>query len=351
MFYRYEIINNQGGDTLYLYLTMKYEFSSEFSLENDKDLGRRTKNFIIMNQIPFHGNKVYLVVDGVVVKVVDINNIEPTILLDNHYSMDNFMVNLELDDKSICEISLREYLTSILFSYYQDGLHDEVYKAIGVLFNTFAYYMMSKNKPIPTNNNFSNYKHLSYYQETNSNYSVIYSQFQDILSSIDCLYLSYQEQYILPFIHYSNDGKTINNKDYPYLSSVKSIWDLASPYYIEIKDISFEEITKIIGVIINKNTNIMINEKKHNKLIYIDNNIFTLEEFKKLFSLKSTNIYIIVYNNFLRIITKGYGNSYGLSVFGAEELAKNGIIYSQILKYYFPKVKLYRYVKEKVTNH
>ena len=165
MFYKYEIINNKEGDLLYLYLTMKYEFSSEFSLNNDRDLGRRTKNFIVMNQIPFRGNKVFLVVDGVVVKVLDIGDIPPTISLDNRYSIDSFMVNLELEDESICEISLREYLTSILFSYYQEGLHDEVYKAIGVLFNTYTYFMMSENKPISTHNSFSNYKHLSYYQE------------------------------------------------------------------------------------------------------------------------------------------------------------------------------------------
>ena len=350
MFYKYEIINSTEGDLLYLYLTMKYEFSSEFTLENEKDLGRRTKNFIVMNQIPFHGNKVYLVVDGIVTKAIDIGDIQPTILLDNQYSMDYFMVNLELDDNSICEISLREYLTSILFSYYQAGLHDEVYKAIGVLFNTYAYYMMSENKPISTNNIFANYKHLSYYQEKYSDYSVIYHQFQEILSSIDCLYLTYQNQYILPFIHYSNDGKTLSNSDYPYLSSVKSLWDLASPYYVEIHDITFDEIYKKTGLLLNKSSSIEIKEKKHTKMLIIDNNIFTLEEFKQLFSLKSSNIFLIVYNNYLRVITKGCGNSYGLSIFGSLELAKNGMIYSQIIKYYFPKVKLFRYIKERDKN-
>ena len=348
MFYRYEIVHDKEP-CLYLYLNMKYEFSSEFSFDNVEDLGRRTKNFIIMNQIPFHGNKVYLVVDGVIVKVLDIKDIQPTILLDNHYSMDSFMVHIQLEDESICEITLREYLTSILFSYYQDNIHDEVYKAIGILFNTYAYDQMKKNTPI-LSNGINHYKHLSYYQNIYTDYLVIYQKFQEILTSIDCLYLSYQEQYVLPFIHYSNGGKTLNHPDYPYLSSVKSLWDLASPYYVEIKDISFDEISKKIGTIINANSKITVYEKNHHKMIMIDKNIFSLEEFKNIFSLKSIDFYIIVYNTYLRIITKGYGNAYGLSLFGAEEMAKNGITYSQILKYYFPKVKLFRYVKEKTTN-
>ena len=42
MFYQYEIKNNN----LYLYLTMKYEFSKELAIMNDSDLGRRCRNFI-----------------------------------------------------------------------------------------------------------------------------------------------------------------------------------------------------------------------------------------------------------------------------------------------------------------
>ena len=72
MFYHYEIRNNGKEDILYLYLSLKYEFSREF-INNDEDLGRRTNNFIQSNNIPYKGNKVYLVIDGVVVKCVSIN--------------------------------------------------------------------------------------------------------------------------------------------------------------------------------------------------------------------------------------------------------------------------------------
>ena len=51
MFYNYEIRNNNSEEILYLYLNMKYEFSNEFSLEDDIDLARRSKNFIQNNNI------------------------------------------------------------------------------------------------------------------------------------------------------------------------------------------------------------------------------------------------------------------------------------------------------------
>ena len=50
MFYRYEV--NKNKDTLFLYLTMNYEFSKELGLNSsDNELKRRTKNFIKNNNI------------------------------------------------------------------------------------------------------------------------------------------------------------------------------------------------------------------------------------------------------------------------------------------------------------
>ena len=58
------------------------------------------------------------------------------------------------------------------------------------------------------------------------------------------------------------------------------------------------------------------------------------------------NINIIVNNSELKIISKGYGNGYGLSLYGANEMAENGCNFANILKYYFPKVKINKYIKE-----
>jgi stage II sporulation protein D len=57
---------------------------------------------------------------------------------------------------------------------------------------------------------------------------------------------------------------------------------------------------------------------------------------------------VIQYNqakNKIKVITKGMGNNLGLSLYGANDIAKNGSKYNNILKYYFPKVKLLKYIK------
>ena len=78
----------------------------------------------------------------------------------------------------------------------------------------------------------------------------------------------------------------------------------------------------------------------------VDGKVYSGEEFKNLLGLKSMNINIIMNNECIKIISKGFGNGYGLSIYGSNELALNGCNFSNILKYYFPNVKINKYIKE-----
>ena len=170
---------------------------------------------------------------------------------------------------------------------------------------------MNEKKKILSLDSFAIYKPISYYKLAwIDSYNDIVSKLEQAIKDTDCLFLTYHQYYILPFIHYSNHGYTLSHPKYPYLSSVRSLWDLASPYYLEIKDYP------------------------------------SGEEFQKKLQLKSLEMSLIVNRDFLRVITRGWGKFYGLSIFGANELAKNGCDYANILKYYFPTVKLNKYIKE-----
>lgn len=342
MYYNYEIRSNGYEEILYLYLTMKYEFSKE--LTNSEDLGRRTKNFIQNNNIPFRGSKVYLVIDGIVVKVLDLA--KDNINTSKVYFCDTYHLNIVLEDKSICEIKLREYLQSILLENYSNNLEIEVLKAITILFTTYALKMMKEENKLLSNNNFVNYKPLKYYEDKFINYKQLIEKINIIINSVDGLYLTYKNNYILPFIHYSNTGKTKTNSTYPYLSSVKSLWDLSAPTYLDITNIDYSELNKKLSSNIDSNSKIEMFKKDNSITIKFNNKVFNLEEIRQLFNLKSSEIYIIAYPNYLKFITIGRGHFYGLSIFGSNEIAKNGGKFYDILKYYFPKVALYQIKKE-----
>ena len=343
MFYNYEIKNG----SLFLYLNMKYEYANEFSINNDIDLARRAKNFIKNNNITYRGNHIYLVVDGVVVKSLNLKNIDyNTFSLSSDYDCDSFMINIKLKNGAICEMSLREYLQNVLCSFYTYDLEDEVLKSIGVLYNTYAYKSMKDNKYVDENDYFVRFNYLSFYKDEIPNYDNYLLKINSIITNINCIYLAYENNYILPFLHFSNYGKTLSNKHYQYLSSVDSIWDLLSPNLITYKDYTYKQLENIFNISFSKNTIFRIIKKDNRQFISIDNHLFTLEEIENKLYFCSSKYYLLFYNDFLRIINVGNGHFYGLSLFGSNEMAKNGVKFYDILKYYFPRVKLFQYNKK-----
>lgn len=354
MFYKYEVKNDGQEDVLYLYLSLTYEFSRELALESsDKELSRRTRNFIKNNGINYKGTRVYLVIDGIVVKSVDIsestNPIE--ILKENlYYSNDYYLVTVRMNDDVIIELPLKEYLLGVLATNVDANCHSEVIKAVCILYRTYVFNKMKQNKEISAYNDFVIYKPISYFKLVWTNdYDEYFKKYEEAIKDTDCLFLSYNNKYILPFIHYSNTGKTYAHSVYPYLKSIKSLWDLASPYYVSVINYSYDCISRILGISVNSKSKFRIldmDDRDYIKRLSIDEHIFSGEEFKQLLGLKSMNINIILNVDDVQIISKGFGNGYGLSIYGSNELAKNGCSFSNILKYYFPDVKIKKYIKE-----
>lgn len=354
MFYKYEIRNNGFEDILYLYLTMNYEFSKEIGANSsDKEITRRTKNFVKNNGIEYNGNKVYLVIDGIVVKSLDISKNSPEIEVlkeELYFANDYYMITIRLENEARIEITLKEYLIGCLAGIYYKGIEIETLKALAILYRTYAYKEMSEKRELMSFNDFVNYRPLSYYKLS------WYSDFDDIekildlvVRDTDCLFLTYNQYYILPFTHFSNYGKTLESNKYDYLTSVSSCWDLASPYYVNIKDYTYEELSRLLKskIDVNSSFNALSVDKNGfvNKL-QIDGSVFIGEDIVKILNLRSRAINIIVNTKYVRFICRGFGYFLGLSIYGANEIAKNGCSYANILKYYFPKTTLNKYIKE-----
>lgn len=333
----YEVRQENGEEVLYFHLSYQYEFAEEFSTYAERDLRILSNQFLNTNQIPFHGNQVYFLLDGKIVRKISLKKES------FFYGPDQFVLSIQIDEKAYSEIFLREYLLSILFSYYSPQYGDEVFKCICILFQTYAYKMMKDFSCLPHHSLFGEYVASIEYQDTYQNYKAMVDRFNGIIDSVSCIFLGYQKEYILPFIHLSNSGKTLSNIKYPYLSSVKSLWDITSPNYLSFVDYDFSTLSRLFHVKITSQSKIQILHQ--GELVQFGYKNFSLLEIKNLLKLKSVDILILVYRDRVRFVTRGVGNALGLSLFGACTIEENGGKYDQILRYYFPKCMLYQNVK------
>ena len=166
----------------------------------------------------------------------------------------------------------------------------------------------------------------------------------------------YNDEPIEAVFHAVSAGKTQSAKDVwkadiPYLISVDSNEDVESPNYEKTIEYTINEIQKIIKnqksdfkfyttQLIQEIQIISRSEAGYVTSIQIGNKIFTGEELRSFLDLPSSNFTIEIKDDKIIIICKGYGHGVGLSQYGANYKAKEGLKYKEILNIYYPNTKM-----------
>jgi len=168
------------------------------------------------------------------------------------------------------------------------------------------------------------------------------------------LYLIYEGKMIEPLFCYASAGKTRSKGDaLPYLKQVESQGDLLAENYrslpvFELRDFA-RRINEIPGALMVREKEladgggIQIVERDgagYVKQVQIGQKTYTGEEVQYALGLASPCYSFEHLDGKIRVICKGVGHGYGFSQFGANELAKAGMTYEELLKYYFQNVEI-----------
>lgn len=329
MLEKYKVVKEKNEDVLYLYLSMNYEFAKDL---DDYNLDRLDHNWLVNQRIQFNGNKVVIFIDGIPTKVI---------LLDKEFRYDkDVILTLDTDDK----ISLNNFLLSVLFSNITMFLEKETLKAVTVLYRSEIMKLYKENKKMRKDNYHFSYVNLNYYKLLYPNTYRMYEKvFKEAINETDGEYLVYDKKPIDAYIHLVSNGYTEKKDGVPYLKQVESFWDLAYPNYMNQKYFTVEELRNRLGIKDEK-LNIIIKQLSSGNRILklqVNDKIFDSLELMARLDLPSADITILVLKNGFNFITRGIGSGYGLSLVGANALAKLDCNYKQILGYYFDKVTLY----------
>lgn len=247
------------------------------------------------------------------------------------------------------KIELEEYLVGVVAAEMPASFNSEALKTQAVLARTYALKKISKGEKLTDTVSTQAYIDKGQMQNKWGNeYSKYYNKILSAVNSTKGQVVKYKGNYIEALYHATSNGKTESAKevwgqDIPYLKSVDSSWDKKTSAYLKIENKEFNVLMKILGIDIDKSTNIEILSKDESgrvSKIKVKDKIYTGVEFRTLLNLRSTDFDITITENGLEVITRGYGHGVGMSQYGANEMAKLGYNYKDIINHYYQNIKI-----------
>lgn len=167
----------------------------------------------------------------------------------------------------------------------------------------------------------------------------------------------YQEKIVqLPY-HFVSAGKTRDASEaggensMPYLKAASSIHDLRSERFLKVEFLSIKQFRSKLAAAypgldfpeddIEKMAAVTKRDSSSYVLVAeLPGRKVSGEELRSIFSLNSACFSIKEVDGRVRIVTKGYGKGYGMSQYGANEMAKEGSSYREILEHYYSGIKI-----------
>lgn len=243
----------------------------------------------------------------------------------------------------VVTLSLEDYVIGVVGAEMPASFHLEALKAQAVVARTYAMNAIANGKKLTDTVSTQVYKDNSQLKSMwGSSYSTYYQKVKSAVQSTKGVVLTYQGNYIYAAYHSTSNGKTedaknVWGKSEPYLKSVSSTWDKKVSSYEKKITKEFSVLNKTLGLIVDKNTAISVirNASGRVSTITIGNKKYTGIQFRNLLGLRSADFDIAIKNNGFEITTRGYGHGVGMSQYGANEMAKNGYQYKQILNHYY----------------
>ena len=262
---------------------------------------------------------------------------------------------VERENKNI-PIAVEEYLVHVLAAQIPAVFEPETLKAQAILARTYIYGLMEHRAEIYEEE--LDMDALSYEQMKalwgETDFASMFSKLQNAVRETEGLYILYDGSIIEPLFCYASAGKTRSfGESFPYLEQVESPGDLYAENYrslpvFETKEF-VQKINEIPGAVavsemeLDSGGGIQIVERDGSgyvKQVQIGQKTYTGEEVQYALGLTSASYSFERLDGKIRVICKGIGHGYGFAQFGANEMAKAGRTYEELLKYYFQNVEI-----------
>ncbi len=261
------------------------------------------------------------------------------------------------------EISSFDYVVGAVCAQMPAAFEEEALKAQAVAAYTYAVRQREKAKTAPDKElcgaYFSNdsRKYQAYFTENQAkhyygdNYDMFTEKIEKAVSAVKGQYLTYEDEPIIAAFHPLSSGKTesaenVWGNDIPYLVSVESKYDTSAPRYEQQYEFTSAELKRTLEKFFDgiklpgEAPEKWFGESKTSDAetvlsIKVGDKTLTGQELRAALGLSSAAFTQEYRDGDFIFTAKGCGHGVGMSQFGANELAKSGKNYDEILKYYY----------------
>ena len=248
------------------------------------------------------------------------------------------------------ELELEEYIIGVVAGEMPASFEVEALKAQAIAARSYAMNKVnSSKKTYDLVTDVSNQVYITQdemKEKWQSEYDYYYNKIKDAVLETKGLVMKYNDEIISAYYFAMSNGSTedvslVFGESKDYLQSVDSSWDEnVKNFTVEI-NITKEEFCKKLDISCD---DIIIKDIKRSETnrvneITINNKTFKGTEVRSILNLRSTDFNIEI-NESIKITTKGYGHGVGMSQYGANEMAKNGSTYEEILKHYYNNIEI-----------
>ncbi|MFA9377094.1 MAG: SpoIID/LytB domain-containing protein [Lachnotalea sp.] len=256
---------------------------------------------------------------------------------------------LVYDNKVKLNLDIEQYIIGVVASQIPIYYEKEAMKAQAVIARTSVIKKIGNRESINTSEMNLGYMNMVQMEEYwgYDRFFEYYNMLEEIVNGTKGEVLEYEGNPIEAAFHAVSIGTTrsgasaMNNDDYPYLTSVKSEKDVESEDYMTTITTSFEKISDIFQDNITELPEIISSDELgYVEKIKINNQIISGEKFRKKLSLPSACFEMKLVSGAIKITVIGKGHGLGLSQYGANEMAKEGKNYIDILNYYYQNINI-----------
>ena len=279
------------------------------------------------------------------------------------YGNMNTIKLLHADTNQIEELDFDTYLYGVVSSEMPASYEIEALRAQAVVARTYTIYKIANgskhegadicDSPLCCQAWISQENRMARWDEDKK--QEYWAKIVDSVDSTSGKYITYNGEPINAFFHSNSGGMTempINvwGGSFPYLQIVSTSGEEAYNGYSSEAYVSKDE---LIQKMLEKYSNFQINFDEVNciqildltesgrvKTMKIGNVSLSGVEARSIFGLKSAMFNFEIDGDTIKFKVKGYGHGVGLSQNGSDVLAKQGLNYEQIIKYYYKDVEI-----------